>query len=378
MSLPHAPAVPAPPLPRTLAQLTEEAFLEVLYRDGASSRAAIAKITGISKPTISEAAQRLIATGVIVEVGQATGNRGRSPLLYDLNADHGHCIGVVLERGYVAARALDHMGATICELRSDTSDEDLPTAVAAARILLARCGEQAGTPRLATAVSVAAPVDPATHIVRQLPNAPFAGTVADLGAALGLETDELVVVDNDVNWAALAENRTGATVGVDDFLYVYLGAGVGAGLFLNGQVHRGASGTAGEIAFLRMPDGHTLMHRLAHSPIGACDHTAVDLDRAHRLLDTTGPLDPDLDAVLDDLARAIVNIATTVDPGRIVLGGPLARAARVGGDLATRIRGAALTDVTITVSALGRTAPLDGTGIAALELARLHRTSHVR
>ena len=44
------PAVPAPPLPRTLAQLTEEAFLEVLYRDGASSRAAIAKITGISNP----------------------------------------------------------------------------------------------------------------------------------------------------------------------------------------------------------------------------------------------------------------------------------------------------------------------------------------
>ena len=113
-------------------------------------------------------------------------------------------------------------------------------------------------------------------------------------------------------------------------------------------------------------------------PIGTCDHTAIDVERAHRLLDTTAALDPDLDAVLDDLARAIVNIATTVDPGTIVLGGPLARAARVSGDLATRIRGAALTDVTITVSALGRTAPLDGTGIAALELARLHRTSHVR
>jgi predicted NBD/HSP70 family sugar kinase/biotin operon repressor len=368
-------AMPAP-LPSTLAQLTDDAFLEVLYSHGPSSRAAVAKATGISKPTISESAQRLLADGIIIEVGQATGNRGRSPLLYDVNPDYGHVLGVALERGNVAVRALDSTGGLICEEQIEAGDEDLPTAIADARDLVTMCSQLAQSPRLATAISVAAPIDPRTHTVRQLPDAPFTGTVPAFREAFGLAAGESMLVDNDVNWATLAENRIGSMTAAADFLYVYLGAGVGSGLFLSGHPHRGAHGTAGEIAFLRMPNGDTLMRRLAHSPIGSDDGRSIDLQRA-RAVFNSATATPDTDDLLDDIAGAIVTVATIVDPDHVVLGGPLAETVRVAEDLTARIHRAAIAELDIAVSPLGRTAPLDGAAIAALEQAR-QRTNRVR
>lgn len=366
---------PSPaPLPSTLAQLTDTAFLEVLYQGGATSRVAIAKATGISKSTISESAQRLLSAGLIVEVGPASGNRGRSPLLYDVDPHYGHCLGVALELRHVAVRAIDHKGDLIYEEQIDGGNEGLPTAIADARSLIGKCSQHARSPRLATAVSVAAPVDPRTNTVRQLPDAPLTGSVPAFDTALGLTVGEPVVVDNDVNWATLAEHRIGTMTGVDDFLYVYLGVGVGAGLFLSGRLHRGARGTAGEIAFLRMPNGDTLMRRLAHSPIGSTDGRSIDLDRARDLLNRTAA-DTDTDDLLEDLARSINSVITTVDPGHVVLGGPLAHTARITHDLTTRIHRDALTELNITTSPLGATAALDGTAIAALDMARRRHTA---
>ncbi|MFC9557030.1 hypothetical protein ACFTWF_40130 [Rhodococcus sp. NPDC056960] len=109
---------------------------------------------------------------LIVEVGQtATGTRGRAAVLYDVNPHHGHTLGIVLERGHVAIKALDHKGQAVCERQIDADDENLPAAIADARALIAQCTADVGTPRLATALSVAAPIDPRTHTVRQLPDA---------------------------------------------------------------------------------------------------------------------------------------------------------------------------------------------------------------
>jgi predicted NBD/HSP70 family sugar kinase len=355
------------PLPRTLAQLTDDAFLGVLFRDGESSRAAIAKTTGISKPTISESAQRLLAAGAILEVGQATGQRGRPTVLYDVNPRYGHALGVVLERNHVAVRAHDYKGDVVAEYRLDSDEDSLPAAVAEARTLVTRCAADAGSPRLATAVSVAAPVYPESATVRQLPDAPFTGTVTAFGPALGLCDDEPLRVDNDVNWATVAESRLGSMQDVGDFLYVYLGAGVGAGLFLSGRLHRGAGGIAGEIAFTRLASGQSLMRRLAASPIGTADGRSIDVVRARELLDNPGET---VAALLADIAEVVVNVATVVDPGRVVLGGPLAETYSIATDLAERIRSSALTELAVTVSPLGHDAPLSGAAVAALELAR--------
>lgn len=361
---------PSAPLPSTLAYLTDDTFLEVLIREGPASRARIAKVTGISKPTISESAQRLLTAGLIAEVGQTTtGARGRSAVLYDVNADYGHIVGVALERGHVVVRTLDYRGALVCERQTDTTGGDLEDAVAEARNLVDEGSSVADTPRLAVAVSVAAPVDPRAYTVRPLADSPFTGTVPDFAAALGLAPDEPLVVDNDVNWATIAESRVGSMQEAENFLFVYFGSGIGAGLFLSGGLHRGAGGSAGEIAFLRMSNGETLMRRLGRSPIGTPDGRSIDLARAREFLG----VDTGLDEIVDDTVRVISNVATAIDPGRIVLGGPLSEIEPFADRLRIGIERAALTSLEVGVSSLGRDAPVEGAAIGALELASRSR-----
>lgn len=74
----------------------------------------------------------------------------------------------------------------------------------------------------------------------------------------------------------------------------------------------------------------------------------------------------------------IVSLVTAIDPGHVVLGGPLADTVLIADDLAHRIRAEALTELTIAVSPLGQNAPLDGTAISALELARGHQPNRTR
>lgn len=361
---------PRKPLPATLAQLTDDAFLAVLSGEGASSRARVAKATGISKPTISDAAQRLLAAGIIVDLGLSTGQRGRPTQLYDVNPHFGHALGVAVERGHVAVRVLNYKGQVVCDHQIDTpADGDLFTALADARVLVAKYGQHLRTPRLATAVSVAAPVDPSTSTIVQVPDAPFTGTVASFAGALGIGEDEPVHVDNDVNWATLAEHRLGSMQDASDFLYVYLGAGVGAGLYLSDRLYRGTRGVAGELAFTALEGGETLMRRLSRSVIGTDDGRSIDTARALRLFAADGRPTDELDDILDDVARVIVNVTTTIDPGRVVLGGPLAASHRLVDALRERIRRDALTDVTVGTSPLGRDAPISGAAIGALERA---------
>ena len=114
-------------------------------------------------------------------------------------------------------------------------------------------------PVLGSAVSVAGPIDKATGRLVQLPDSPFLvdqfrprELLADL---LGPELE----VDNDVNWAALADHHEGSASDVDDFYYCHLGHGFGGAVVWAGEVVRGSRGLAGEIAHLQTggPEGRS-------------------------------------------------------------------------------------------------------------------------
>jgi glucokinase len=115
-----------------------------------------------------------------------------------------------------------------------------------------------GDPRAVAALGIGAPgaVEPATGVVRRAPNLAGFDSPVPLGAllaeALGVAR---VMVDNDVNVAAVAEHRLGAGVGSDDLLAVFVGTGVGGGLVLGGQLRRGPGGGAGEIGHVIVKDG---------------------------------------------------------------------------------------------------------------------------
>jgi predicted NBD/HSP70 family sugar kinase len=201
----------------------------------------------------------------------------------------------------------------------------------------------------------------------------------------------LLVMENDVDAAALAERALGHGRDVEHFAFVHIGSGIGMGLILGGQLLRGAHGVAGEIAFLPLSGGPV------SSRLGADEHearkrgtlemaaSASGVVRAARGSGMRGPVsarrvfeaaaagDERAIAVVAEEARLIAQticaVITVVDPHLIVLGGGIGRAPGFAEAVAAELEPIAPVMPDIKVSALGTDAVVDGCLSAGTELA---------
>ena len=89
--------------PRLLRAINERSVLELIRRTGATSRAQIARQSGLSKPTVSLALGSLVEAGLVHEVGRATGGKGPSAVLYELNPQSGWVVGIDVGAHWVRA-----------------------------------------------------------------------------------------------------------------------------------------------------------------------------------------------------------------------------------------------------------------------------------
>jgi predicted NBD/HSP70 family sugar kinase len=245
------PHVSAPALPPLLKHLNERTVLEAIRAGAPISRAEISRRAGISKPTVSLALQSLVEAGLVREalegpsgprygavffepvpeaalaLGLDLGGRFLRGAVCDLRGDVRARLDVEID-GTDAQRVLDQ----IAELRDALVDA---TAIPDARLNGAVVGVPGVVDPERRAISLAANV-------AGLEGATFA---SELEGCLGLD----VWLENDVNLAALGEQWQGVARGVDDFLFLSIGTGMGAGLVLRGELHRGHNGAAGEVDF---------------------------------------------------------------------------------------------------------------------------------
>lgn len=154
-----------------------------------------------------------------------------------------------------------------------------------------------------------------------MPGAPLGGSVPEIIASLGLSNVPRVRVDNDVNWAAKTESIDPSKESERTFLYLYLGAGLGGAFVSEGHIVRGSSGAAGEIGFLRTPNGNSLHSELSSMSFGSADQSFIDIDHALSALENTTNREAKYAATL--IAHAILDAATILDPGIVILNGPL-------------------------------------------------------
>ena len=266
-----------------LRSLTDEHVLRLLMQEGRMTRAEIAARTGISKTTISESMRRLDAVGMVVDTGERSSGRGRAGSYYALARDCGLALVASIGPAGVVVESVDAMGAVVAR-----ADVPLDRAVGKARASAAlasaalRVRDAAAAPHHLSVVSAADPVDRRTGRLVHLPDAPFLVGDLDPVAVLADIVGGPVLVDNDVNWAARAERRSGSAVGVDDFVYVHLGEGVGCAVVSDGEVRRGHLGVAGEIAHVltRGPSGSALPFTEVFAALGLRQpaSTAIDVD----------------------------------------------------------------------------------------------------
>ncbi|MDT7750786.1 MAG: hypothetical protein QOD96_4448 [Pseudonocardiales bacterium] len=379
-------------LPRLglLREMTDRAVLDRIFATGRTTRAELSSHTGISKPTISESVRRLTAAGVLRDSGSdQTGRRGRIATFYEVAPDAGYVLAVEVDQQGIHTLAANLAGDTVDQRRHHAVRPGDRAALAAALRDTVRETVAAavvhGPPR-AVAVSVANPVDPVSREVIALPDSPFpegrvpVREILAQGSAAALAGVPLLV-DNDVNFSALAERRSGVASTAESFVYLYLGAGLGMSFHLGDQLVRGAHGLAGEIGYLGARSGADpaaapvgLAAAIAGLGFGRPDGPALDVDAILRVLDLAEAGDAGARAAVRGLgatiARAVAAACAIVDPELVVLGGPVGAHPGLLEPIRATVASSALAPVRIEPGAVTAFAPLRGALVSALDTGR--------
>ena len=205
--------------PRLLRAINERTILELIRRTGTTSRAQIARESGLSKPTVSLALAGLIEAGLVHEVGRATGGKGPSAVLYELNPSAGWVVGIDVGRHWVRAAAADITGTIVA--RRDERARARSSAHADRADRRRSLTRWPATPASAGARSPTRPwARPASSTrgagaVALAPNLPGFGRQGLVGAIRD-ELGTAISFENDVNMAALGELSDGAGRDVGD------------------------------------------------------------------------------------------------------------------------------------------------------------------
>ena len=376
----------APGTPRAslalLRRITDRHVIDQLLEHDVLTRAEVAAATGISKPTVSESVRRLERDGVVAEVEGSeagvvpSGRRGPAGVHYRLRPDLG--VALALEGGPdgLVAELLDVRGTV---LRRVEREAPSPVTADVLEPLLVALVEEAVAdppgPVRACSLSLAGPVDRSSGRLVHLPHSPFLVDELDPRALLAPLVDVPVEVDNDVNWAALAEHEAGVAAGLDDFCYLHLGHGLGGAVIQGGRLVRGHAGLAGEPAHMLTtgPDGRAM-------PLVACfgaldllrpASDTLDVDRLVAVLTGPGPEDQRArDAVVEAVAGVLASVAALLDPTALVVGGPWSDAPGFLERLARRTDDLLVTPTPVRAAGLGARAPLLGARTAALRTLR--------
>ena len=353
-----------------LKHLNERAVLDTIRTGSPISRAQISRSAGISKPTASAALSSLLDAGLVRETDPAPGAPTYGAVFFEAIPEAALVLGLDLGTRFLRGAICDLAGSVRAR-----QDVELPRAEAGevfermaeltSALVDATGLERSRVDSAVVGVPGAVAPDGRVLLAENIHGLEDIDVPAEAERMLGLP----VTVENDVNLAALGEGWRGVGRGVDDFVFVSVGTGLGAGLVLGGELHRGRNGLAGEVDLARLEP--------------ALDPSAPALSRlaaeraAGRDTALSAPFDPrDVFAAArrgDAVARAVVAeearrialhvvpIAAVVDVGLVVLGGgvgsngdllvdPICR------ELAHRLPA----PPRVEVSALGESAVLDG------------------
>ncbi|KTR07947.1 ROK family transcriptional regulator [Curtobacterium luteum] len=247
-----------PGQPGLLRVLNDRAALELLLDEGPLTRNEIAGRTGLSKPTAAEIIRRLESADLIRAAGTEAqvGRRGPSAAVYEAITDRDLAVAVDVQLVDVRSTVVDALGQTYpVATHTMTPDEVRGPGTDIVAAAIARAASAAGIDEdlvTAVAVGVQASVDHTTDTLiftDGLPGWPRERVAATLSAGLGVQ----VVIENDANLAAIAERSMGAGRAVGSFALFWMAEGLGMALDLDGRLHTGASGAAGEIGYLGVP-----------------------------------------------------------------------------------------------------------------------------
>jgi predicted NBD/HSP70 family sugar kinase len=351
---------PRPATPSLLRELNDRTALELLLTLGPMTRAQIGEHTGLSKVTAAQLLVRLEERGLVQVTGTQSGGRGPNAAVYAVVPSSAYVAGLHVEADVVSAGVADITGQVIKIISVDPNGSTDPVALVHNAVTQACRAADIEIDRLrAFVIGSPGVVDPRSGDIRLAVNMPewHEGVLAALRNDLGRP----VIIENDANLAAMAEQAVGAAQGVSDFALVWISTGLGLAAVLGGRLHKGVAGAAGEIGYLPVPGGG--ISKTLRAPLTGAFQSMAGASVVRRIAadfgfyggsGTDGTVAAKavaaavedaaaggtkgkefLDELASRVALGVAAISVVLDPGLVVLGGDIGVAG--GTELADRV-----------------------------------------
>jgi predicted NBD/HSP70 family sugar kinase len=334
------------------AARNKNVILNIVRDRSPISRKQISQLSKLSIATTKRLIEELLADHIIIEVGQTNNTRGRKASLLRLNEGYCCSIGVNIIPDALEIAALSFTGTVLLKKKIQGTK---PTREAIQPLLDNELGEfmdkvkgRCSRKLLGIGIGIAGLVDIHQGIVLYTPNMTGWESAA-LGPHLTERFHTDVIIDDSVRCMALSEKRYGVARELRNFLYIYIGKGVGSGVLLDGRMYRGAHGVAGEFGHITIKqngnlcncgnrgclEAHVSESRIieeiqkniaskVHSSLSdkIKDENGIGLeDILHHAREGDKLANLTINNVSENIGIGIANLVNVFDPGVIILGG---------------------------------------------------------
>jgi glucokinase-like ROK family protein len=244
--------------------LKELRLLRVIHATPNVSRMELAKRTGASAASMTALVQSLIDRGLVVETGKSATISGRKPVSLSLPNDLGYVIGVDLGSFLLRVIVADIAGNISYRIETETRmSEGRERVLSRTFAAIHEAIKKTGLPLAAIrgiGMAHSGVIDTQKGIVICFPRPGQMTQWRNIPLREMLESEFNVpsVLDDSARMMALAEKHYGLGQGVSDFLFVEVGMGIGAALFINGKLYRGHGGIAGELGHMTVDENGPL------------------------------------------------------------------------------------------------------------------------
>jgi glucokinase len=382
--------------PSVLRHTNALSILTLLRECGSCSRADLVRASGLSAPTVTNVVKDLLSENLIEPLGEGESSGGRPPDMIRFKAERGCILAVEISAQSISFLLADLNGNELDSLKITLANRKTTPAAICGYIdkalqTLLRKQKKTREQLLLLVVGVPAIANVEEGTVLSISTLEGWRAVP-LRAMLNKIADCLVIIENDTNLAAKGEHYCGAAQTEQDFVFISIGANVGAGIILGGRIHHGSQWSAGEIAYLRLP--HILRRQPTIHEFGELEAVLTSSgilkswhgdDRksgrstaSHKKeINAVGVLDLAQagDAYAQKIVRLradivsdiIVNLSLILNPGLVLLGGEIGSHPILIGSVLKQLEGSEFAVTKIGTGALGPRAALWGAVSLALD-----------
>lgn len=245
-------------LPQVVKNVNKHAVLDLIrFTPGGISRAELAQHMDLSRAAMTTIVNDLLESGVIRESESRSGHNGRPPIILEINPARGFVAGIDMGASHLTVILADFSAQVIDEIEVPFNIASSPeTCLGQASDLLLdilKKHELTASSLSAIGLGVPGPIDSEAGMVFAPPIMP-GWDGYPIQANLEEKWNLPVSLNNDAELGAIGEWAYGAGRGENFLAYIKVGTGIGAGILLNGQIYRGATGSAGEIGHLTIEE----------------------------------------------------------------------------------------------------------------------------